>query len=103
MKELIFCGTPVLIGDEAADTLVAYAATLNRVGRSDNVELRALTTEGHDISVRYLLNSAATLMTQSTTMAALEPNNRQSVRYMKAAQHRLDPPLDEYAQPNTAE
>jgi len=95
MKELIFAGRPVLVGDAAADAVVDYSAVLVRAASADTIELRALDASGARIEVYYVLGSAGTVMAQTVESAEPEPDNAEAVTYMNAAIHRLDPnPVD---------
>lgn len=91
MKELIFAGRPVLVGDAAADAVVDYTAVLMRASSADTVELRALDQNGRSIEVYYVLGSAAPVMAQTVDTSHAEPDNAEAVRYMRAAMRRLDP------------
>lgn len=95
MKELIFAGRPVLVGDAAADAVVDYTAVLMRASSADAVELRALDQNGRSIEVYYVLGGAAPVMAQTVDSSHAEPDNVEAVRYMRAAMRRLDPgPLE---------
>jgi hypothetical protein len=93
MKELIFPGRAVLVGDAAADAVVDYSAVLTRMASADTIELRALDENGHGIEAYYLLGGAAAVMAQTVESALAEPDNDEAVRYMRAAIRRLDPDL----------
>ena len=93
MKELIFPGRAVLVGDAAADAVVDYSAVLTRMASADTIELRALDEKGRSVEVYYMLGSAAPVMAQTVESELAEPDNEEAVRYMHAAIRRLDPNL----------
>jgi hypothetical protein len=93
MKELIFPGRAVLVGDAAADAVVDYSAVLTRMASADTIELRALDEKGRSVEVYYMLGSAAPVMAQTVESQLAEPDNDEAVRYMHAAIRRLDPNL----------
>jgi hypothetical protein len=93
MKELIFPGRAVLVGDAAADAVVDYSAVLTRMASADTIELRALDEKGRNVEVYYMLGSAAPVMAQTVESEQAEPDNAEAVRYMQAAIRRLDPNL----------
>jgi hypothetical protein len=77
----------LLIGDEAADVLLEYAALLAQIGRGDSVRLRAIGADGDEVTVGFLLNSGTVLLIESSTSTLPEPENGDPVAYMTA---RLD-------------
>jgi len=93
MKELIFPGRAVLVGDAAADAVVDYSAVLTRMASADTIELRALDEKGRSVEVYYMLGSAAPVMAQTVESELAEPDNAEALRYMHAAIRRLDPNL----------
>lgn len=100
MKELVFGGRGVLVGDTAADTVVEYAAVLARAATADTIELRALGERGQPLRVYYMLNSTVAIMAQSSSSSAPEPDNVEIVHYMRDAMKRLDPDPLEYGWPS---
>jgi hypothetical protein len=77
----------LLIGDEAADLLLEYAALLAQIGRGDSVRIRAIGVDGDEVTVGFLLNSGTVLLVETSTSTLPEPDNAGVVRYMR---QRLD-------------
>jgi hypothetical protein len=93
VKELVYAGRAVLVGDEAADAVVDYAAVLARMRSADSVELEALTEDRRPVRVYYVLGNVAPVMAQTIEIDEAEPDNASQVGYMRAALRRLDPDL----------
>jgi len=85
----------LMIGDEAADLLLEYAALLAQIGRGDSVRLRAFGIDGEEVTVGFLLNSGTVLLTETSTSTLPEPDNREAERYMRQR-------LDDYNPPTSA-
>lgn len=83
MKHITYADTSVLVGDDAADTLLEYAATLARHQSADALELEALGSDGHDIRATFLLDSGASLLAASSRSQLPEPDNAAAIRYMR--------------------
>jgi hypothetical protein len=77
----------LLVGDEAGDLLLKYAALLAQIGRGDSVQLRAIGIDGDEVTAGFLLNSGTVMLVESSSSRLPEPDNREAVRYM---QERLD-------------
>lgn len=77
----------LLIGDEAADLLLEYAALLAQIGRGDSVRIRAIGVDGDEVTVGFLLNSGTVLLVETSTSTLPEPDNAGVARYMR---QRLD-------------
>ena len=85
----------LLIGDEAADLLLEYAALVAQIGGGDKVSLRAIGADGDEVTVGFLLNSGTVLLIETSTGSALaEPDNHESIEYMRA---RIDSYSDSYS------
>lgn len=96
MKELVFAGRSLLVGDDAADAVVEYTAVLSRSSSADTVELRALTPTGRSVEAYYVLDGAAAVMAQTADSSEPEPDNTHIVQYMRDAIHRLNPEAVDY-------
>jgi hypothetical protein len=72
----------LLIGDEAADLLVEYAKLLGQEQSADTVELHAIGPDGAEVVAGFLLNGGLTVVTETTTSALTEPDNRKAEQYM---------------------
>jgi hypothetical protein len=83
MKFLTYADRSVLIGNEAADTLIEYSARLAEHGHADSVALNAIGTDGDDIVASFVLGSGTNLMAESTSSKLPEPDNADGLGYMK--------------------
>jgi hypothetical protein len=77
----------LLIGDEAGDLLLEYAALLAQIGRGDSVRLKAIGIDGDEVTAGFLLNSGTVLLIETSNSRLPEPDNGEAVRYMRS---RLD-------------
>jgi hypothetical protein len=73
----------LLVGDDAADLLLEYAALLAQLGRGDSVSLRAVGADGDEVTAGFLLNGGTTLLVESTRSSLPEPDNERAVEYMR--------------------
>jgi len=92
MKHITYGNKSTFLADEAADVLLEYAAVLADNGRADTVELRAIGPDGNEVTVIFLLDSGATLMSESTNSAMKPPENHDAVRYMRERVMNLSSP-----------
>lgn len=83
MKHITFAEKSLLVGDEAADILIAYAALLARVGSADVVTLNAIGADGHDVTASFLLDQGASLITETTGSHLAEPDNTEEIARMR--------------------
>ena len=83
MKHVTFGLRSLLIGDEAADTLLEYAAVVAQFGGGDTVELAAINSDGTTVLAAVLLDSGTPLMAESTHSDLPEPVNVEVVAYMR--------------------
>ncbi|BDI22626.1 hypothetical protein L3i23_14020 [Herbiconiux sp. L3-i23] len=72
----------LLIGDEAADTLMEYAALIARSGTGDTVTLQAIGFDGSEVAVTFLLNSGTVLLVESSESSLPAPDNGEQVARM---------------------
>jgi hypothetical protein len=84
MKHVTMAEKSLLIGDDAADTLLRYAALIARLGSGDAVTLRAIGVDGEDVTVSFLLNSGTVILAESTFSNLPEPDNSEQIEYMKS-------------------
>jgi hypothetical protein len=89
MKHLTYADQSVLVGDEAADTLVSFAATLSDTSHADTVIMNAIDTSGDTIVASFVLGAGVNLMAQTTSSSLEEPDNTEAVEYMKARTNEL--------------
>ncbi|THG30123.1 hypothetical protein [Naasia lichenicola] len=92
MRHITFGDKSLLMGDEAAQVLVDYAAALTNAGRADSVEMRAIGTDGNDVNTDMLLDSSTSLMSETATTVMEEPDNAAVVEYMRRQMALIDVP-----------
>jgi hypothetical protein len=83
MKHLSMADKSLLVGDEAADTLLEYAALLARLSSGDSLRLRAIGADGDEVTATLLLNSGTVLIAETSTSSLPEPDNGAAVSYMR--------------------
>ena len=84
VKHVTMADKSLLIGDEAADLLLSYAALVAKVGGGDEVRIRAIGVDGDEVTVGFLLNSGTVLLIESAGDAVKEPDNADAVAYMSS-------------------
>lgn len=83
MKHVKFAEKSLLMDDQSADCLLEYARTLAEYSRTDTVALRAISTDGNTVEAEFLLNSASTMLIESTNSTMTAPDNSGAVRQMR--------------------
>jgi hypothetical protein len=83
MKHLTYSDKSLLVGDEAADVLLEYAASLATAKIGDNVTLNAISGDGQEVEATFLLDTGAPLMVETASSKLLEPDNSEVVEYMR--------------------
>ena len=89
MKQLLFAGNAFLLDGETADLLVEYSATVIRMGTADAVEINALSPNGDEVTVNFLLSAGMPLMAESSRIDLPVPENSSALTYMRTAMARL--------------
>jgi hypothetical protein len=84
MKHLTFADKDLLVGDEAADLLLEYAAELAKRGDADTVRLHAFNGTGDEVIATFLLDAGAPLMAETSHSGMDEPDNAEAIEYMRA-------------------
>jgi hypothetical protein len=88
VKHITFGDKSLLVGDEAADELLEYAAFLATQTRGDTVRIRAISPVGAEVTATFLLGPGVTMMSESTHTDIPEPDNADAVAYMALARTR---------------
>jgi hypothetical protein len=83
MKHITFASKSLFVDDDAADTLLEYAALLAQSGDADTVELNAINADGNEVVATFLLDSGSPLMAETTTSSLEPPENDEAVAYMR--------------------
>lgn len=73
----------LLIGDEAADLLLEYAALLAQIGGGDAVRVHAIGADGDPVTVGFLLNGGTVLLIETSTSTLPEPDNSEAIAYLR--------------------
>jgi hypothetical protein len=85
MKHVTYAEKSLLVGTDAADLLLEYAAALGSAGRADNVEIRAIGVDGEEVVATFLLDPGSSLMAESSRSVLPEPDNDAISLYMRDA------------------
>jgi hypothetical protein len=94
MKHVTTADKSLLIGDEAAELLISYAALLGQQNSADDVTLSAWGADGDPVEVTFLLNAGTTLLVESSESTVPEPDNREAIVDLKERMRRItSPPL----------
>jgi hypothetical protein len=93
MKHVTTADRSLLVGDEAADLLLDYAALVAQLGRGDSVRMRAIGVDGEAVTVGFLLNSGTTMLIESSASTLSEPDNAVVVEHLRARLAEYDPTL----------
>lgn len=83
MKHVTFADKSLLMGDEAADTLLEYARLLGDTAQADTVTLSAISPDGNVVEASFLLNANTVLMIESTNAPMDSPDNSEAVGEMR--------------------
>ena len=101
MKHLTFSDKNLVLGDEAADLLVAYAAELARTQSADTVTINAYGADGDKVEATLLLDAGAPLMIETSHTDLAEPDNDEVVAYIRERMQQISAPTQ--AMPMDAE
>ena len=83
MQHVTYADKSLLVGDDAAETLMRYAAALGRKQLSDDVRLDAVSGDGDEVTATFLLSASAPLMIETAHSSIPEPDNTDVVEHMK--------------------
>jgi histidinol phosphatase-like enzyme len=62
MKHIMYAEKTLMIGDEAADLAIEYAAVLANHSKADTVKLNAFDADGDTVVATLLLNSGTNII-----------------------------------------
>jgi hypothetical protein len=82
VKHVTVADKSLLAGDDAVDLLMEYAKLLGVANSADNIDLNAIGADGDEVIVTFLLNSGVTIVAETTTSTAQEPDNAKAEQYM---------------------
>ena len=83
MKHVTYSDKSMLIGTEAADVLMEYAAALVSAHSGDTVKLNAIGSDGNSVQATFLLGEGAPLMVETASADLEEPDNTSGIQYMR--------------------
>lgn len=83
MKHIKYADKTLLVGDDAADTIVEYATALAQSDAADNVNLDGYGPDGQDTTASFVLNAGTVLMAETTHSSISERDNHEVIAYMK--------------------
>src|ERR1700712_4210183 len=75
MKHVTYSEKSMLVGNEAADLLLEYAAAVSKIHTADTVNINALGSDGNNVEATFLLGEGAPLMAETATTDVEEPDN----------------------------
>jgi hypothetical protein len=85
MKHITFGDKSLLIGDDAADAVLSYAARLATENKGDTVDIHAISSDGDEVTATFLLGPGVTMMAETTNTTLPEPDNTTAIEYMREA------------------
>jgi hypothetical protein len=88
MKHITFGDKSLLVGDDAADALLNYAAHLAGGAKGDTVDIHAISSDGDEVVATFLLGPGVTMMAETANTKLPEPDNTAALEYMEKAQLR---------------
>jgi hypothetical protein len=91
MKHVTFADKSLLVDDETADLLLEYAAALARRGEADAVDIRALGSDGDEVTATLLLDAGAPIMAETAQTSLPGLDNGPALAYMREQLARLSP------------
>lgn len=83
MKHVSYADKSLLMGDDAADTLLEYARLVADSGRADTVTLTSVSPDGNTVEASFLLDTSTILMVESTNSTMEPPDNSEVVQELK--------------------
>jgi len=83
MKHVTFADKNLLVGDDAAEVMLEYAAALSSAGDADTVQINAIGADGDAVVATFLLNTGSPIMAETTHSELPEPDNEDVVQYMR--------------------
>ena len=83
MKHVTYAQKSLLLGDDIADELLAYAAQLADSGSADNVEVHGVGVDGEEVIATFVLGNGIDLMAETTRSELPEPDNSTALAYIR--------------------
>jgi hypothetical protein len=98
MKHVTVEEKTLLMGDDVADCLLEYSRLLGQDSQVDAVTVCAIGPDGNTVDVSILLNSATSLVIESTNSTIEAPPNDEAVRYLQGRIDRIINPPEAHAE-----
>ncbi|KQR23800.1 hypothetical protein ASF79_00585 [Agreia sp. Leaf335] len=90
MKHIMYAEKTLMIGDEAADLAIEYAAVLANHGKADTVKLNAFDADGDTVVATLLLNSGTNIIAATSHNSLEAPDNSEVIAYIREKMLALD-------------
>jgi len=84
MKHVTYADRSLLVGDEAADTLLEYARLVAENHGVETVTLRSVDADGIAVETSFLLTTSSDLLIQSHNSEQDPPDNTDAVARMRS-------------------
>lgn len=83
MKHVTYAQKSLLVGDDVADELLAYAAQLADSSSADNVEVHGIGVDGEEVIATFVLGNGIDLMAETTRSQVPAPDNSEALAYIR--------------------
>jgi hypothetical protein len=83
MKHVVYAEKSLLMGDEVVELMMEYAVLLARKSSADSVDVRAIGTDGDQVTATFLIGPATIMVAETTNSAIPEPENASAETYLK--------------------
>ena len=93
MKHVTVEGKEMIVGDEVADALTAYAAAIAKIGSGDRVDVRAFSTTGDETTVTVVFTAATSIVAETVHSSMAEPDNTEATAYLREHTDAIMSPL----------
>jgi hypothetical protein len=92
MQVVTYWGKPLMVGNDAATALMAYAASLATTGNADSVTLTGIGEDGDEVDATMLVGQGCPLIAESTRSGFPEPDNAHVTADIRSRTSRLSDP-----------
>jgi hypothetical protein len=90
MKHIMYAEKTLMIGDEAADLAIEYAAVLANHSKADTVKLNAF--DADTVVATLLLNSGTNIIAATSHNSLEAPDNSEAIAYIREKMLALNSP-----------
>jgi hypothetical protein len=80
MKHVTYAEKSLLMDDEVADLLAAYAAAIADRGRADTVTVKGLSDDGNEVEATFVLDAGTNLMIETTNSTVPGPEDHDGLQ-----------------------